>query len=1006
MLKKCKNRRRKSKRIVTLLTAFIFLISYVSLIPRETNAQTVNDKDGSPESLNPNAPILPDSPAKEVKSPDPNQLKEKKKPVELTNLRTENEKVFDNQDGTYTRKFYTEPVHAKKKDKWESISTSVTDADSQTLTPENTNIKVQMEKQMEKGEYINFNQKGNSLSYKLIKAEGPKGSIPVKDVNPVTNKQSINYNGIFPDINLRLNISNDFVKEDLILEKYTGHNIFHYQLKTDLQATKQDDGSIVFTDSNKKVIYTLPKPYMIDSNVDPQSGEAERSEKVSYDLKMNTDGYELILNADDSWLQDSKRKYPVYIDPTTEVQGVTNAYVSSAYPTNNYSGSKLWDSGQSSYLLKVGYYDGATGTNYAYLKQDLSSFEGATVESATFNVFDKWHYYADNPNGLWLDTVNAAWDPSTITWNNKPSSTNVTSTTVTRGKWASFNVTNTVQSWINKTKPNYGFKLHTNGNGQTYWKKVVSSENATEKPNLSLTYSYPKPSAPTAKGYSYQTSTGEGYFDLSWDAKPGATGYKVAIFNGYNYEYIPVGNTTSWSTKGAKLWPTNQEVLEGKYKLHLDGTGAELPLDPGPVYKNAYQAGSSFGDYSNVKKYWFRVIAEYPKGNSPTSDEAMVSVPLKTPEMPSGKAYGIDSLTGYVDLQWNTVPNATGYKVHVYNGVQYESFDVGNVTNWSTKGKKIWPTISEISNGSYSLHKDGTGSELAMDPSPVYKNAGGRYYNNKNYWFRIEAYNSSGLVSYLSNPFMPILQDASNQSQAEIELTTNLQVGLSSDISSDPELLAAYKENGWIASGDTLTKQVNQQDVSVQLDGNEYLTNEDGSINVSVDNSNKTTSIDIDGQSQQITLEDSKTNIAQDYLSVDEYISNMDTLTEADITTSDEEIELDESNTASLDQNLGVYSLNNGQKPKSGSTIHCNRINGYLGDGKYWNKWKYPKKASKNFFASDCDWALGRSRVCWGDYSSKESKRYCSNAYSYKQGRCSGLIGHSKKYHMHSGYRK
>ncbi|MBD4896883.1 hypothetical protein GUF81_14640, partial [Xanthomonas citri pv. citri] len=98
------------------------------------------------------------------------------------------------------------------------------------------------------------------------------------------------------------------------------------------------------------------------------------------------------------------------------------------------------------------------------------------------------------------------------------------------------------------------------------------------------------------------------------------------------------------------------------------------------------------------------------------------------------------SQTGYVNLIWEKVQNAKGYKVNIYNGKEYQSFDVGDADHWTTQNKNIWPTSEEIKAGSYKLHTDGKGGELALDPSPVYNNANGNYKGKKNYSFTLVAY--------------------------------------------------------------------------------------------------------------------------------------------------------------------------------------------------------------------------------------------------------------------------
>jgi RHS repeat-associated protein len=677
---------------------------------------------------------------------------------EVEDLRTENTKVFYNGDGTYTKEIYFAPIHKKGKGqkKWTELSSVLKDSDNPELVEsENSLINSSFKKKMVNGEYATFEVNGHTLTYSLLEASGEKAAVKAAD-RPATYKQKENqilHKNVFPKIDLRNLTFDQNVKEDLVLHSYEGYHSFKFFIKTDLTAETQEDGSILFTDEDGKVVFDIPKPNMADSNYDDRSGEVATFEDVSYKLKKKTDGYELTVNADPEWLKDPERVYPVYIDPSTTINTSTDTFVMSAYPTTNYSSSSSkWDSGQGQYVLKSGYYDSTTGTTYAFLNQSLSSLNNMDVTSATFNVYVTHSYYATTANGLWIDSVNGSWTASTLNWNNDPSSTNITSVNVHRDQWAQFNVTNTVKAWVDGTKSNYGFKLHTNGNGQAYWKKVVSSTNSTLKPYLSVTYTIPVPDAPTGKVYS--NGNGTGYASLSWPSVKGAIGYKVWVFNGKAYESFEVGNVTSWSTSGQKIWPTAAEISALKYDLHQDKNGAELAVDPSPVYKN------SGGSYTTSKNYWFRVSAIFSQGESGTSGAYMPTIPnLAKPAVPAGTSYSNGNGTGYVDFNWNAVSGATGYKIWLFNGSYYESLDVGNVTSWTTKGKKYWPTATEIANGGYRLHlSNNTGAELAVDPSYVYANAGTRYENSTNYWFRVSAYNAQG-ETINSDAYMPRIAD-------------------------------------------------------------------------------------------------------------------------------------------------------------------------------------------------------------------------------------------------------
>ncbi|BBW97115.1 DNRLRE domain-containing protein [Geobacillus sp. FSL W8-0032] len=686
----------------------------------------------------------------------PEAPKRQHKPGEIVEMRTANTKVYDNGDGTFTKKIYFEPIHRKKKGEplFEETSSNLTDSasDENGVETENTVLETTFYKKMFNGEYATFRYNGHFISYSILEASGNEVKpIKAKDAKAIYQKKDnkILHKNIFPSIDLQNITFNESTKEDLVLHSFTGYHIFKFRLKTDLQADIQDDGSILLTNKEHEKVFELPKPFMVDSHVDEHSGEAQRSENVSYELQKDDEGYILTVKADPEWLKDPKRVYPVYIDPSTSVQVSADAFVMSAYPTTNYSSSSSkWDSAQGQYVLKVGYYDGTTGTCYGFLHPDLSSIKYMNVTNATFHVYVTHSYYTTTPTGLWLDAVDSSWSASTLTWNNKPSSTNIGKVDVARDQWAQFDVTNTVKEWASETKPNYGFKLHTNGNGQTYWKKVVSTTNSSYKPYLSVTYTIPVPNTPT--GTAYSNGDGTGYINLSWDPVPGATGYKVWIYNGKSYEAFNVGNVTSWSTKGKKIWPTASEISAGRYDLHQDQLGTELAVDPSPVYRN------SGGSYPNSKNYWFRVSAIFPQGESAMSGAYMPTIPdLAKPSAPTGVSYTNGNGTGYIDFKWNPVSGATGYKIWIFNGSYYESLDVGNVTSWTTKNKKYWPTSTEIQAGRYKLHlNDGLGTELAVNPSPVYANAGTKYATATNYWIRVSAYNSQGETVF-SDAYMP-----------------------------------------------------------------------------------------------------------------------------------------------------------------------------------------------------------------------------------------------------------
>ncbi|WP_198299610.1 DNRLRE domain-containing protein [Tumebacillus avium] len=575
----------------------------------------------------------------------------KPKKQELTDQRTETTKLFDNGDGTFSKQIYPTPVHHKKGDQWVDISAKLIGAsDANFVTTENTDIGVRFLTQMKKGEYAAFENGPHSLTYSFLGAAG----VTAKDVPAVYEDNRIFYKDVLPGIDLRNIALDSSVKEDLILNRYSGVSTFLFHINTQLDAKLADNGEVIFADKNGTAVFTLPKPFMTDSNIDEKSGDAQRSDNVSFQLEKQGNGWLLKLVADPNWLQDSARVYPVYIDPTTAkaTQG-NDAYVSSQWPTTNYNGD--WDSTYGFYGLKTGYYPGA-GENFSYVKMlvptspDLRNY---TIESATLNLYTG-HSYSTTATGVWADTVSANWAPETITWNNKPASTALTSTTTVKGQWASFNVTTVIRNMVsNNLTNNYGFKLHTNGNNETYWKKFYAIENQSNKPYLNITYTTKTPSAPTATAYANWTGSESSFLDLKWEPVPGATGYKVWIFNGKDYEAFDVKNVTAWSTHNQDIWPTEAEIAGGRYLLHHDANGAELAKDPRQVYTNS-GGSTTWGYYGDSTRYYVRVSAYSSYGESPMSAGTSLTMPERAEDL------GHEEFWPYAAVPGGDINTATG----------------------------------------------------------------------------------------------------------------------------------------------------------------------------------------------------------------------------------------------------------------------------------------------------------------------------------------------------------
>lgn len=652
---------------------------------------------------------------------------------------------------SYENQFQTDTAT----NEWARVNTTLKENGTEGIEPISTDIGITFDNQLtSQNEMLVVNDSfDNSVSFTF---KGMMKNNKLKNSNAVyadTNRNTIVYKEIFPNIDLRHIVLNKEVKEDVILnQNFEQFDSFVYQINTELKAVLNDEGEIQFFDSKDELAFTMPAPLMSDSSIDSKSGISQTSKDIKYSLIRNNKGYELQLIPNFEWINDKNRVFPLYLDPSISKEVSKDTFVSSAEPSKNFN--KFWSSALGEYVLRVGKYDSETGTNYSLINlSNLSDLKGASISSAMLKTFVRWSYYDGTKTGLWVDYLNSDWTDSKLTWNTKPSSTKITSTTVSRNQWASFDVTSAIKSIANGSREDYGFKFHTNANGQTYWKQLSASENSSNKTKIDITYAYPKMSSLKSEVYPTSAGSDTGYINLSWPAVKYADKYRLQLYNGKGWRTVYSGSSLKFSTKDKKLWPTPSQYSE---KDDLTGgiafrqnDGMELPMDPSQMYS------VSSGTKITTKSYQFRVVADYSLGSSPVSD---ISKPLLDgiiPDKPGTVSVSEISSNdqdekGYFNLAWDEVEGATSYDLMIFNGNNYERIPVGNVTEWTSKGKRLYPTEQQLEANTvgntklFRSQKDGR--DFITDPRILYKKngSGTSYHKTKNYYAKVIAKSSKG----------------------------------------------------------------------------------------------------------------------------------------------------------------------------------------------------------------------------------------------------------------------
>ncbi|WP_170234624.1 DNRLRE domain-containing protein [Macrococcus equipercicus] len=505
--------------VVSLLISLLpvdFLTAYA-----ETNITQENLKEKDTQST--------ENEEKLIQAPKTLEEEDRKQIEEINNETT----IVKEDANQYQATFYDDQVMMNTGDGMKAVNPALK-SQGENYVPHQTNMDLAFSKNLTAGTpFMEMTDQGNEtrvilkgIEYK-DKMNAPKSTAAQVDDNVIWHKS------VLPGVDLRHITLNQEVKEDVILkERQADLKSIIYEIETDKTVTLTDGNEIEFKDAEGEVSFKMPKPEMSDSNIDKKSGLSEKSYAVKYDLKKAGSKYILKVIPDGNWLNDEARVYPVYIDPTFAKDVTLDTFVSSAQPDTNLN--KYWNSTLGQYVLRVGKYDAATGTNYAFMKFPATNYlKGALVSSAKISAYTSWNYYGATKMGVWLDKVNATWSEIGVTWNTKPTSTNITSATAATNEWLNFNVLSYAKG-IAEGKSDYGVKLHTNGNGQTYWKQLSASENATNKSKLTVVYSYPKMSNIQTTPYTI-AGTRNGYINVSWPSMLGAKAYKLQMFDGLGW---------------------------------------------------------------------------------------------------------------------------------------------------------------------------------------------------------------------------------------------------------------------------------------------------------------------------------------------------------------------------------------------------------------------------------------------------------------------------------------
>ncbi len=242
--------------------------------------------------------------------------------------RQEFQETFKNADGTLTTKLSDEPLNVQKKDgEWVDVQTDVDKTSGNGAKVADHPLTPTFKQFADETGLVRVeNRSGAQLNFSL---QGAAHSEIKRDGDTVT------YPEVFSGTDLVYRVLPGLVKEELVLGKAPSKGESSWTWRVTgaskpsaavpdaepvapgkLDARQDEDGSVIFTDAEGIEQLRIFPGRMWDSS--GKEGVSENAETpVTTSIEQDGDGWLYTMSADEAWLRDPARVFPVTVDPTT-----------------------------------------------------------------------------------------------------------------------------------------------------------------------------------------------------------------------------------------------------------------------------------------------------------------------------------------------------------------------------------------------------------------------------------------------------------------------------------------------------------------------------------------------------------------------------------------------------------------------------------------------------------------------------------------------------------------
>ncbi|MFI6463124.1 LamG-like jellyroll fold domain-containing protein [Streptomyces sp. NPDC050538] len=507
-----------------------------------------------------------------------------KRSKEVKGGRGERKRTYLNPDGTYTTRFYTEPVNFLAKDgSWKSIDTTLVPQDSSG--PSTMNVNEDGWETNSTATQVEFGGTADADPVvRLAVDEGVSVGYGVDGASAATGQaedSTLTYEDVRADSDMEFVAGSDSVKETLVLKDADAPTEWRFPLHLQgLTAAVDGQGNVVFTDGEGTVRAWTPAGWMEDSGFAPDSNEGKVSSGVTYSLDVEDGRQVLVVKLDKEWLSAPERVFPVRVDPSVKsVDATSGTYVE--YPYNQNFASDT--------VLKVGTYDGGDHKASAFLRFTglETTLKNAYVLSSNLALYNTWSQSC-TARPVTVHPITSNWAESTTTkWPGPSVGSSLASKSFAHGwrpegtetyacgtAWETIKLGSAgrklVDDWTHGRKKNYGLAVKASATDSKGWKQFGSDDYPNGKPSLDVTWTkygaayklgdFTAPVTATSEGVEKVTVTNQG--QETW---PAGGNYKLRynLFDSAGKE-ITDSAKIAWTSMPQAISPGESVTLDAK----------------------------------------------------------------------------------------------------------------------------------------------------------------------------------------------------------------------------------------------------------------------------------------------------------------------------------------------------------------------------------------------------------------------------------------------------------